>query len=212
MLRCTFPVDIRYHENVNVNGFDFPRSIVKLLNRTYNRVDYFCCGTGAVGFHLLHKNLANTVRFIDCFEPAIKGCQITAELNGWSDRISFAHSLEALDQQVDLFIGDPPWWPEILPGPAVDENRVRQLFDIGYATHKTMWQWLVDHLAPDGDIFIVRDNKRNNVDNWNSMIPAELKIVAEYPLKFFNPAVGTNNTQIIKLIDSGMIVQLRKTK
>lgn len=211
MLKCNFPVEIQYYPDVNVNGFDFPRPIIKLLTRQYNQADYFCCGNGALGFNLLHKNIAKKVRFIDCFAPAIKGCQLTAELNGWSKQTDFASKLSDNDSSVDLFIGDPPWWPEVLPGPELNQHQIRQFFDQNYDTHKTMWTWLVDHLTPDADVFIVRDNKRINVQEWKSLIPPELKIQNEYPLKFFNPVTNNQDTKIIKIINSGTVVHLTRT-
>jgi 16S rRNA G1207 methylase RsmC len=204
MILNFYPFPMVFHNNVDVNGVDFARQITKYIKKNYLHGCYFCCGQGAVGFNLLHNQQAEYMTFIDCYQPALDSCKLTAKINNWQNQCKFLPSLTSHDL-IDIFIADPPWWPTVLPGPELSPHVVRQYFDIDYEIHKSMWTWLTDHLAPNGDIFLVRDNTRNNLDQWNALIPKNFKIVDEHKLKFF---IGRKNT--VKIVDSSVLVHVQR--
>jgi len=203
------PFEIRYAENVDCNGFDYPRRIFSHVKKNYERAEYFCCGHGVLGFLLLHSNKVKKIRFVDCFEPALESCTTTAKINNWYSRCEFSIILDDPKTNVDLFIGDPPWWPEILSGPKLDNHEIRKKFDINYETHKTMWQWLDKYLDINGDVFVTRDNTRIDVDHWNSLIPKKLEIVGEHTIKFFKTDSKFSSPHLINVNQAGVLVHLR---
>ena len=113
----SYPFKIVYYQNVDVNGFDFARQVVKYITNKYTNAVYFCCGQGAVGFNLLNNNQVENIKFIYCYEHALEGCRHTAKINGWEQRCRFSINLYSVKNKVDLFVADPPWWPNIMPGP-----------------------------------------------------------------------------------------------
>jgi hypothetical protein len=204
--KISYPFPIVFYDNVDINGFDFPRIIIKHITKNYERACYFCCGKGATGFYLLNNQQVKHMTFVDHYQPALDGCKITAQINGWLSNCKFLNVLPN-EGLIDVFVADPPWWPEILPGAKVSQHHLRQCFDVGYATHKTMWSWLDQHLSEDGDIFITRDRLRIDLDWWYELIPKSFKVVAEHELKFF---LGRENK--IKIVNSSTLVHLSRRR
>ena len=147
------------------------------------------------------------MNFIDHFPPALESCQLTATTNNWQDRISCFSSLQDCDRTVDLFIADPPWWPKSYSKTNADPHKRRQLFDIDYQTHKNMWSWAVDHVVPGGDVFVSRDNRRIDVGEWNSMIPGNFKIAAEYLNRFFK-SESLDQATSVRILDHSVLVHV----
>jgi hypothetical protein len=201
-----YPFTILYHDNVDLNGFDYAIRISQLIKKNYDNCLYFCCGQGAIGFHLLNKQQVKTITFVDCFEPALDGCKITAKHNGWANSCKFLNDLDLITTPIDLFIADPPWWFEKLPGQQLTDTKHRQLMDLGAQTHKKMWSVLVERLTDNGEAFVTRDKL---AAEWNDLIPPQLEIIDEHNLWYFQ---AVRNSSTVKIFNRLTVVHLQKRK
>ena len=179
-LLCRVPFEIRYYENVDLNGFDIPRSVLKYIRKRYQKGYYHCCGQGNIGHYLLHRQLVDTMHFTDIYEPALKGCKETVDLHGWE--ATFSKNL--IDDTFDLFIADPPWFDMPFAGSLVPDHRTRLLIDRDWHTHKQIFNWLPDHLTSDGDAYIIKGPVHQE---FYDLLPKKMMIKGEYPLHYFGP-------------------------
>jgi len=179
-LVCRVPLQIRYYENVDLNGFDIPRSVLKYIRKKYQRGYYHCCGQGNIGHHLLHRGLVDTMHFTDIYEPALEGCKETVDLHGWM--ATFSQDL--IDDQFDLFIADPPWWNRPFSGSQLSNHEMRLLIDQDWHAHKKIFSWLPDHLTPDGDAYIIKDSGHSE---FYDLLPEKMIVKGEYSLHYFSP-------------------------
>ena len=179
-LTCRVPFEIRYLTEVDCNGFDYHKHVLKYITKHYQNGFFHCCGHGNIGMHLLYQQQVQHMHFCDIYQPALIGCQATCDLYGWS--ASFSNNL--VDQQYDLFIADPPWWPELWEDQIFDDHKKRRLIDQDWQTHREMFRWLPEHLTKDGDVYITKD--RNDAAYYD-LIPTDLEVQGEYPFKYFAP-------------------------
>jgi len=198
--------NLYYYPEVDVNGFDFARQVVRIISKygqknIYNHAHYHACGQGAVGFDLLHQKKCQTVTLCDPYEPARRGCEITSERQGWQDCVTVIPDLTKVGQKIDLFVSDLPWWRETLPGTTITKQQERCLFDFGLKLHRQMFSEIQDLLTNDSDLFIIKDSKTI----WTDLLPSYLTLENTYQLKYF---LSKKNT--VSTITRAEILHLRK--
>jgi hypothetical protein len=137
------------------------------------------------------------MHFVDCYEPALRGCRETVDLHGW--QADYSDHLP--DQQFDLFVADPPWESKLLADQFMSEQKQRCFVDKDFSTHKQMFSWLADHLAKDGDAYIT---KIHGNDEFYDMIPSNMIIKNEHNITYFAPG-----PQRIRLITRARLLHLR---
>jgi hypothetical protein len=170
---------ILYYESADIDGFDCREEFANLIHRTgskryYKRAHEWCCGHGAIGFKLLETGLCKHLVLTDKHQPATIGCEFTVALNDLHQHVSVynSDSLGALpeSEQWDLFVANPPWRSQILPGPDLSNDLKRKMFDIGWQVHADMWANIKQHVTDDADIYIYEDNRFSTTDTWQSDI------------------------------------------
>lgn len=191
---CEYP--IFYYQEADCEGFYTRREFAALimqhgLRQRYYRLAEWCCGAGANGFYMLEANLCTNLVLVDCWEPAIAGCDFTAAANGIGDCVT-TYCADRLDQLPDHEIWDcvivaPPWRPEIWPGPGLTEHILRKKIDQDWALHNHMYEHLPNRLALNAEVWVFEDHRFRSPQDWHSSIQqAGLELVGVHE-NFWQP-------------------------
>lgn len=169
---------ILYYDNVDIDGFAVRSALAKLVAETghkkhYQRAHEWCCGHGAIGFELLEQGLCDHLVLTDKFGPATQGCCFTVAANDLQSQVTVytSDSLGDLpaDEKWDLFVANPPWRPTVEHGNFHDDH-IRKGYDLGWATHRNMWQHLYNYTTDDADIYLYEDTSGSTVETWQEDI------------------------------------------
>jgi len=181
---------VYYTPEVDIDGFRCCDQFAKLIRQTgskkqYTRTHEYCCGHGAIGFKILESNLTQHLVLSDKYIPAIECCNLSVSENQLHDQVC-VYPVESLTQMPkhekwDLFVANPPWRPEIKPGPELDPHLERKMFDVGWKVHQDMFQNIGQHLLPGADIYLYEDIRFSNKNTWKPFYEsAGLNFVAVY--------------------------------
>lgn len=168
-------IEITYPQMLSGGGILFLNDIYNFIEKScktkYKRAFEWCCGPGFLSYEALGRGLAEKIVGSDMYLPAIENFLETAEKNNVSDKVTVYHTplLENIpeDEQWDLVLGNPPWFPdylELVDGYRkqvphyTDENIVHQArigLDNKWKTHKEFFTHLKKHVTHDTDIYII---------------------------------------------------------
>lgn len=192
--------------NSSLNGISVRQQFYELIQnngrrRHYRHAHEWCCGSGAIGFYLLHNQLCDKLTLSDINESDLTGCAYTAAANNIQTLVNIYQinriaDLEQ-DEKWDLVVANPPWRsyvPEVTWGHLTSEE-IRTMVDLDWTIHNNMWQDISTYLYEDADVFLYEDATFSNEHTWQDQIQAAgLKIYNIH--KHFGP------------FDSGYILHL----
>ena len=177
---------ILYYEEVDIDGFNCREEFVRLITdtgikRRYVRAHEFCCGHGAIGFKILENGLIDHLVLTDKYLPASVSCDFTRTVNDLQSLVTIYNTDSICrlptSEKWDLFIANPPWRSKINPGPELNDDLLRKMWDLDWAVHKNMYQNISTYLTDDADLYIYEDSRFSDRDTWEPYInDAGLKI------------------------------------
>lgn len=172
-------------------------SVIRTMNRVYNKCYEWCCGFGVLGYEIYGNGLAKSLAFSDYYDVAVKNCLDTAVLNKMVDKVvgyvTPAVKNLPTTEKFDLVVSNPPHMfnkqeYEDVMDPAFHSyigNSARLLVDDDFGIHKEFFTNIRKNLTDDADLFIIESNMP---DKLNDMIEDNgFEIVNLYPISFGQP-------------------------
>lgn len=176
-------IDIHYTNETNGGGDFFLPEYAKVAHEWYGEVDScleWCSGPGFIGYGMLAAGVCKSVAFNEIFEPAVDMLHKTADENNLDVNIYTEDTLDNVEQQFDLVVGNPPHWStEEYARQAVQainngqqlNDRVRQvLVDKDWAVHKSFFKNMKRLLKPDGHILLQENSTGSDPRMFNDML------------------------------------------
>lgn len=170
-------------QDSSLNGPVVKQQFYELVKNTghsqhYRHAHEWCCGSGAIGFHLLHSGLCDRLTLSDISELDLLGCAYTAAANDIQSSVNI-YQIERIadlpiDERWDLVIANPPWRsyvPEV-PWGKLTQEEIRTMVDPDWIVHNQMWQDITAYLAGDVDLYFYEDLNFSNDQTWKDQIQA----------------------------------------
>lgn len=166
-----------YYENCSAGGEIYNSTMVDLVKSTgkkYQRAHEWCCGHGAHGFEILNRGISESLCLSDRFLPAVIGCEFTATLNDFDDRVDVYQSFDLNDlpesEKWDLIVADPPHLCRFDGNPDFNEDAQRQVVDQDWQSHWIFFQNIKTHMLDDADIFLLEGKYGSSPETFENMI------------------------------------------
>ena len=203
-------LDVYYTNDTNGGGDYFLPEYASIVKEWYGQVDNmleWCSGPGFIGYGMLATGLCKNISFSEIFKPAISMLNKTAIENNLSVDIFTDDTLDNVDKQFDLVVGNPPHWGNVADAKhslqkfgnyaPINDRLLQVLVDDGWKTHLSFFQNMKKLLKKDGKILLQENNTGSNPELFSQLIKdTGLKILStaqsvEYkPLNIYYLEVG----------------------
>lgn len=154
-------IDVCWPPELEGGGASFGQDYIPVVEQLFGRVGRvfeLCAGPGCIGFSLLAHGLCDTLVLSDINPLAVEVARETVRRNGLEDRVT-VHQSDGLsdipaEERCDLFVANPPFFPEervpfLRDSAASPELRLRAM-DPGLQLHKSLYRDMARYLSPGG--------------------------------------------------------------
>lgn len=176
-------IDIHYTNETNGGGDHFFPEYAKVAHEWYGEVDScleWCSGAGFIGYGMLAAGVCKSVAFNEIFDPCVDILRKTADVNKLDVNIYTEDTLDNVEQQFDLVVGNPPHWSTeeyarqavqaINNGQPLNERLQQVLVDKDWAVHKSFFKNMKRLLKPDGHILLQENSTGSDPRMFNDML------------------------------------------
>lgn len=176
-------LDIFYTTETNGGGDHFLTEYANVVSEWYGEVDNlleWCAGPGFIGYGMLGAGICKHVSFNEIFLPAVDMCKKTASVNNLNVNVYTDDTLDDVQEQFDLVVGNPPHWStdeyarasmQAIGGNLTIEDRMKQvLVDENWKAHKSFFKNMKRLLKQDGRILLQENATGSSPQMFSEML------------------------------------------
>ena len=167
---------LNFPNHIDGGGELIRDEMFSLVDRTgkarYEKALEWCAGHGPLGFDMLAKNKAETVLFMDCYQPAIDSVIQNGRENNLESRVKTCLGTKITDiplsERFDLVVANPPhsMTRDYLEPSETIENTARMIVDEDYVTHREFYANIRKYLTHDADVYITAGSNMSYFVDW----------------------------------------------
>jgi len=172
-------------------GTWFGQELIEVVKERYPGRQFahcweWCAGPGFIGFSMLDHGICQQLLLSDIYDPAVELAKETARRAGVVDRVEALLfrdvALLPVHYQFDLIVANPPHEPYGTAIVHTADHGGRIEADPGWASHLNFFQYVKQHLAPDGVIILQENQRGSTLADFEPMIKRSgLQVLDSWP-------------------------------